>query len=297
MPTKLLVFANCQANPLASTINMICSEVEIIRLPPVHTIAKDTAPEILGVISEADIIIHQPIGEQFGVLFTDALRAELPTKTFLSFPSIYFSGLFPQLGYLRQPSGGTLTGPLGEYHDMRIVSAYQSNMPIIECAQFITDDISFYQKHFTEALSESRKREASTDISIMPTIEGTLPQRPCLYTFNHPDNLVLYEIAITALQLLGLTYDKLVAPRMRPFLDNVSAAIPLSISRMLGASWSRDFYYYSGERLHPLDLVKAFYNTYSDIADFSALLNFNRHRINMNQNWPSYDFSKQAINP
>jgi hypothetical protein len=290
MPTKLSVFANCQANPLASTLNMICPEIEIIRCPPVHTIAKDSAPEILRLISEADIIIHQPIGKHFGVISSDALRAELPVKTFLTFPSIYFSGLFPQLGYLRLPSGESLVGPLGEYHDMRIVLAFQKNIPARECVNFISEDDSCYQEYFVEALSESRKREASTDIPIMDTIEASLPERPCLYTFNHPDNLILHHIAITALELLGLPINKSQRPRVRPFLDNVIAAIPRRVSQMLGASWTRNYYSYQGEQLHISEIVQSFYTVYSGVPNFSSLVEFNRHRINIHPSWPSAGF-------
>jgi hypothetical protein len=272
---------------LASTINEICSEIDIIRCPPVHTISKDRIPEIFSLLSQTDIVLHQPISESFGVISSNSILSRFPGKTYLSFPSIYFSGLFPQLGYLRLPSGGTLVGPLGEYHDMRILRAFQNKIPPKESIELISNDDFCYRSHYISSFAESKNREASTDISVMSTIEALLPERPCFYTFNHPDNLVLYHIATAALARLGVPYDSSKPPRIRPFLDNIIAPIPRSIISLIGANWSRSFYSSNGNRLEFADLVHDFYDLYTNVPDLSSLVESNKRRISIPANWPT----------
>ncbi len=272
---------------MASSINEICSKIDIIRCPPVHTIVKDQIPEILSLIAKADIILHQPISENFGVISSDSIRSEFPNKTFLSFPSIYFSGLFPQLGYLRRPRGGTLVGPLSEYHDMRILRAFQNNITADICAELIMNDDCCYQIHYNNALAESRKRENLLDISIMPLIEEHLAKRPCLYTFNHPDNIILYQVATSALAKLNISFDTSKPPRIRPFLDNITAAIPRSIPKLIGADWERSFYSITGNQVEFKLLVKSFYELYASFENLASLTDYNRQRINIPGNWPN----------
>ena len=121
---RISVIANCQAGPIGWRLLSIAENLEIVRIPPVHTIAAKDHARHIDELAKADVIIHQPIGETFGPLSTRSLQSNFSAKTLVSFPAIYFAGTIPQLAYLRIPGGGTLKGPLGDYHDRRIVSGF-----------------------------------------------------------------------------------------------------------------------------------------------------------------------------
>jgi hypothetical protein len=87
MATRLLVFANCQSNPLASTLGVMSPDVEIIRCPPVHTIPAAKTDSVFDLLSQADMIVHQPIGQGFGPISSDAIKERFPEKHYASFPS------------------------------------------------------------------------------------------------------------------------------------------------------------------------------------------------------------------
>lgn len=279
MTVQLLVFANCQANPLASTINTMSEEVSIVRCPPVHTISTDKIPFVTDLISQVDFVVHQPIGENFGPLSIDRLKDLFPDKNYISFPSIYFGGLFPQLGYLRRPEGGTLRGPVTEYHDYRILRSFLNGDNIQRCVSNIIDDDYSYAEYFQSAVGESKRREEQVDVPVVDWVMQHLPERPCFYTFNHPDNQLLYYVASEVLSRLQIPFDQDSKVRQTPFLDNVVAAIPRSVAELVGGKWIQDHYKLSGEELIWQDVVESFYDLYSNVEDMSDLVNFNRNRI------------------
>lgn len=278
MATRLLVFANCQANPLASTLAVMSPEINIIRCAPVHTIPKDKLDSVFDLISQADVIVHQPIGSNFGPISSDSIKKHYPQKRYICFPSVYYGGLFPQLRYLRLPQGGTLSGALSDYHDMRILKNFLDGMPLKKCVDKLTSDCSDYKELVAAAKHESHAREAGVDIPLVELIEATLSERPCFYTFNHPDNILLGLIAECVLAQLGLPIAPNVKLRQTPFLGKISAAIPRGVSDALGASWCRDFYAIDGETISWSNLVERFYSEYGKVTDLLAIVDFNRKR-------------------
>ena len=278
MATRLLVFANCQANPVASTLAVMSPELNIIRCAPVHTIPKDNLESVFDLISQADVIVHQPIGSNFGPISSDSIKKHYPQKKYISFPSVYCGGIFPHLCYLRLPQGGTLSGPLSDYHDMRILKNFLDGMPVKKCVDKLTSDCSDYKELVASAKQESYAREAGVDIPLVELIEAALSERPCFYTFNHPDNLLLGLIAARVLELLGMKIAPNVKLRQKPFLGEISAAIPRGVSKALGASWCRDFYAIGGEIIAWHNLVESFYSEYANVTDFRAIVDFNRKR-------------------
>lgn len=279
MKKKLLVYGNCQANPLASIISIAAPSVEVIRAPAVHTIKPTDSERVIGMISSADIVVHQRIGPSFGRLATDALKAEFADGEWISFPSIFFSGLFPQLVYIRKTEGGALTGPLHDYHDRRIVSAYLADEPQSACVQRITHDHADYARYFELTREESLRREDGLDVRIMDVILEASSRRLPLYTFNHPDNQILWILAVRLLKALSIPIDRNAAVPQRPYLNSVQAAVPSGVTDYLDARWKAPAYRLSGQTIDMSQIVADFYNAYDEVGDFAKLVEFNRHRF------------------
>lgn len=94
---KVAFLGNCQSLPMQALARSLCSDVTVIEMLPVHLMKPKDLQDAVNRCEQADVIIHQPLGGTFGPIASTSLRAALPNKTFVSFPSIYFGGLFRNL--------------------------------------------------------------------------------------------------------------------------------------------------------------------------------------------------------
>ncbi|WP_296815457.1 WcbI family polysaccharide biosynthesis putative acetyltransferase [Brevundimonas sp.] len=267
---KLLVYGNCQANPLASLMGIARPDLEVIRLPAVHTLKPSDEKQVNVAVANADIIVHQPISDRFGSLSTDSLRAEHPTKHWLSFPSIYFGGVFPQMFYIRRPGKPTLHGPLEDYHDRRIVDAFLRGLTVSQAVQEIGRPLG-YEADFFAAIDDVREKERAVDVGSLDVIMDLMPAVRPLNTFNHPTADVLWEVAKRCLHALGLPPLEGVQRPKREFLSGLIGAVPAEVLAAAGASWSNPEYIKNGERLEWAQLIGQFFEVYSQEEEFAEL--------------------------
>lgn len=277
---KISVLANCQARPIARLLSAACSSVEINEVPPVHTIAKPDLDSWCDRIAASDIVIHQPLSKVFGALATENLKTVMGEKL-LSIPSIYFAGTIPQLTYLRLPQGGTLKGPLGDYHDTRIIAGFMEGLAPQACADSL-DDYSFAaQQHFDLCVAEGKTRDASVDIPILDVILARIATHPTMFSFNHPDNAVLWAATCGIIRHLGLTQDGIQTPPEREMLSEIIAAVPADVASQLNLSYTTPQYSVRQKPVEPLALVTDFFDIYREVAGFSDILAFNetKHQL------------------
>lgn len=275
---KLLVYGNCQANPLASLMAIANPELEPVRCPAVHTLKPHQAEQVRAGIAEAEVIVHQPISEKFGPVSSEALKAEFPDKTWISFPSIYVGGLFPQLFYMRRPGKPTMQGPLKDYHDRRIVEAFLAGESVDQAAARLHEP-GDYRADFEESFANAAEREAHLDVKVMDIIRELLPRIRPLHTFNHPNNAVLWAAALRALALLGLKPAPGAVPPTKDFCSGMTAMVPRSVRDLCGANWTSDAYVREGETLDDRALVEDFYRTYEAEPDFEQVYRNNLRRF------------------
>lgn len=276
---KIATIANCQSSGITSLLRLACSQIEPIMVPPIHTIREEAHDEILKQIGRADVIVHQPIGSNFGPFGTEELRARHPSKRFVSFPSIYFSGILPHVCYLRLPGGGTLKGPAGDYHDLRILSGVLRGWSK-ERTESSMQHLSFDPKAwYARCFEESAQRDVSVDIPVMPIVQEMLQTEQTMFTFNHCDNKVLWHVAKRVLDDLGLEIDGIKTPPQRKYLGSVICGIPDDVPRSLGFQWRNPSYSIEGGIISNRDLVTAFYQAYEACCDISSILRYNRSRL------------------
>lgn len=279
MSVKIAIVANCQTASLALLLPGMSSAVQSIKIPAVHTLKGEAAAAWLPAVAEADIILHQPISAGFGPLSTEALKASFPQKTFVSFPSIHFAGYFPHLVTLRKPGGGTLGSALGDFHDARVVSAFQRGLSVNACLEGLEEVAFDLPTHFATCVAETRSREADLDIKVLDDLLARSQQSQTLYTVNHPDNATMIRVARQALQILGLAADKAFESPKKKLLGWVIAAVPEAVNRALGHDWRTPQYTVAGEVLPMRQLVETCYEAYRAHDGFDALLAFNRDRF------------------
>lgn len=174
-----------------------------VRVKPIHTLSADNLDDFDRVIDGVDIVFHQPIGSNFKDYDINLVKQRFPTKRFLSFPSLYFSGYHPRLMYLRKSSGGTLAGVIGDYHDERVVSSYIDGLTFDQTVQRMTGeafDISIYEAEFAKL----EKREAGLDAHSVDYLREHYRKRKLFYVMNHPANEVMIHVALQLLRLIDI---------------------------------------------------------------------------------------------
>lgn len=280
--TTVTIFANCQAGPMQALVNSYCENLTALNTPLVHQLSGDSKKVIFENIAKSNVIIHQPLGPSFGELASQALRERFPSKTFISFPSIFFGGFFPQLTYLRMPQGGTMKGPLSDYHDTRIIDSWLNGETETQCLDRITTTESSELVYYDVAMAESKKRDAEVNIPVMDIIEDEMQRVPPLFTFNHPTNRVLWRVLARIIQRLGhCAPDVLDRLPEREFLGNTRALIPDSIPASLGLTWRRSEYAL-WEDIQPMGrLIEEFYSVYNEHDNFADLCVHNADRFNL----------------
>ncbi len=238
MKINALVYANCQSGPLANILASLCDSVSIVRLSPVHLLKPAQIGDVEQAFGKADVIVHQPIGPGFGVLSIADLKKKFPGKRFISFPSLYFLGYFPNLIYLRKPGGGTLAGMVGDYHDERVVKFFLRGAAAREAVDELDcngpGDVHSMVKSMLESL---RAKETGVDIQCTDFIAENFHREKLFYVMNHPSNRLLVHVAVRVLNLLNLKERPGAGESIsntKSFLSNYEVPIDRSIGEALG---------------------------------------------------------------
>lgn len=268
-------------------VKSFCRNVTVLDMMAVHLMKPADLENAAARCEQADVIIHQPLGKNFGPIASQDLRAAYPNKTFVSFPSIYFGGLFPQLTYLRQPGGPVLLGPVNDYHDARIIASYLASESPEVCLQRLKEDDSGLMTYYETAYADSVEKERGCDVISMDVLMDGMSTAPPLYTFNHPSNAVLWTMIERTFRHAGIALpDTKPALPKREYLSNTRAAIPDAIPRRLGYTWRRREYSL-WEDVKPMpQLVVDYFALYDAQPNFVALCRHNAYRFNVKVAFP-----------
>ncbi|MCP9802611.1 hypothetical protein KBY75_03405 [Cyanobium sp. T1G-Tous] len=283
---KFTVIANCQSGPMANLLLALAPCLEWLRVKPIHLLKADDLAAFDHTISESEVVIHQPIGSSFGEFGIDSVKKRFPDKSYLSFPSLYFKGYHPWLMYLRKPTGGTLKGPVSDYHDERIVRSYINGLTVREALQWLSSvelDSNFIGAEFAKL--EDREREGRLDARSVDYLRSHHRNRKLFYVINHPANEVMIHLATQLLDKLGLAVSPSCrenAERRPDYLRTSFAPIDRAV-RALGINAEDDGCYgviADGIKLtYNLDeYVEASFDCYSSEADMPALYDYARAR-------------------
>ncbi|MEM7491952.1 MAG: WcbI family polysaccharide biosynthesis putative acetyltransferase [Pseudomonadota bacterium] len=198
---KVLVIGNCQARPVASILEKLALDVELLDPIILHLSKADDAPEQEALINTADIVFAQYTADIFqpAHLRSSFLKQENPGKV-LIWPNIFYAGQQPSLRYITHASGGRIAGPLDTYHDLRILEKWYNANDLDLPFQKTSDD----QIH-QHSLAELRAREeAACDVGISDLIEDKFRQERLFFTFNHPSLALLSVVTSRLIDACGL---------------------------------------------------------------------------------------------
>lgn len=190
MKIRVSVIGNCQARPIAHLLEGMFSNIQVNVIAIVHLLKNEQVNDYMPFFREADFIITQNISDTYPCDFvrTNSLSSEFKDKL-IKIHNLFYRGYTPELIYLRLKGGGTLTGPLGDYHHQIIFDDWKSGLSQV---QTIANVMSFekwemlFANIHQKSINELKERENFLDIKMFDDIEKTLQDERLFFTFNHP---------------------------------------------------------------------------------------------------------------
>lgn len=211
---SVIVLANCTHASLSLALrkSQLFSRVDSAEL---YSMSRDAMGAFADKLSEYDHILTIEHGANFGPLSTAELRLRYADKL-ISLPTPFFSGLAPDMAYLRYDQDIARTvAVLGDYHSGLILEEIRAGFPKAEIISRYASGRAFERLDvegvWSDNINELKARETKTDIAISTYIEscaaaGTLSGK--FLSFNHPTEGLINHIAQEfILKATGTKYD------------------------------------------------------------------------------------------
>jgi hypothetical protein len=220
----LLVHGNCQAESLRQLLQQAPNAPwSSVRIPPVHELAPDEVPLLRRLLGRADVVLTQPIADDYHDLPVGAAQVERTATRARTvvWPVIRYAGLHPwQIVHHHAEEGDP---PRVPYHDARtVLRAAGGELPTHPRAAVAVSSWS---------IRELRRREEAA--GAVPVSDLVLEAGAgAMRTINHPANPVLVALARRVQEVLGLPATA-VDPGRR-LLDAVHAPISSEVLDALG---------------------------------------------------------------
>ena len=267
---KAYVVGNCQARALERALllsNNFSENFYFVPIQPVHLIKENEVKGLHDDLPSAGLLLAQCVGEMYrngiGLGFNKLSGLLSPGGLSFSWPSIYWSGYNPELFYFRDERGVALLDTF-DYHHRIIIDGYIKGLPTEVVADNLqTQDIEIGSKEAADrSLEELATRESLLDVKVVSYIIDNYRMERLFWTFNHPSQSLIIEVARQILSALGLTDDlPKVAPR--EYLNSTIYPILPSVRAALDLKFQSDSYILSrGSKLTTLEAVKRYYSIY-----------------------------------
>lgn len=243
-----IIYANCQNQLLAEYLlksSFFYREYTIKRFPIHLSIQnKKTIPDAL--LQRTKLFIYQPVKEIHGNCSTKHILNRLPSDCQrISFPSLYFTGYYPQ--YCKNPANRIVKSvyPFGmmPYGDRNIISLLEEDKSITEIVEILSDP-DFYSSEFllanaNSSLAELARREATLSIKVSEFIKAHYQQHYLFHSINHPTdilgiyvvNQIFKEIALPTLDeemFQGNRAEGILSNKQIPIYPSVIKNLPLA---------------------------------------------------------------------
>ncbi|MBE7188918.1 WcbI family polysaccharide biosynthesis putative acetyltransferase [Jatrophihabitans endophyticus] len=271
-PRLVVVWGNCQAAPLADLLRapLAAHGLEVVDVPPVFLATEHELAGVHDLVRQAAVLVSQPIREEyrFPGSGTAALASRLPRGgRLVTVPTTVHAGPFPFLVHGHDAQGARVEAPLTDYHDLRVVlAASRGAGPAGTSAWWPSPSASEVRTRDADSLARLRRRENGLDVRVSDLVDAP----GALWSFNHPTNAVLAELARRVLATIGV--DAPVTPPDREYLAERQAPVEPAVAAALGwpAGEIRPDWVVRGQVLDRDEVVRAHLAFYAERPDVVA---------------------------
>lgn len=207
--SRIMIIANCHAEPLAQTLayNSINLEIDCIGLDSWFGNTNTKLNEILDFLGTSGVVISYNLSSQFGALESSELRSKLNDR-FFTCTNIRFDGLHPDCMYIG-PFGGRQQNFLSEYHSKIVVQSFASGRSISDCVELFngkTYEKLGYYDIFSTSETKLKLQDQRCDIKFSESFFELIREEYCLLTINHPTSIVFHELIKSICKHIGVKF-------------------------------------------------------------------------------------------
>ncbi len=214
---RAIVLANCQARPVSELLQDMMPAMRMHEPIILHLANSAGVENDLEVLDRVDFIFAQLTSEKFKPdhLATKSLRAAFRGKV-IAWPNIFYAGQQPFLRYFTHPEGGRMLGPFEAMHDLRLYRSWLHTGKVESEAVLHADPV-LVAETARVSLDTLRGRDALADVAVADLIDQDPNAVPTFFTFNHPRQALLAQVAKRLLEKAGLGCDwPPTSPRAEP---------------------------------------------------------------------------------
>jgi len=224
---KVILVGNCQVEHIANFMQqaVVDESVEITAAKPVYLIEPEEVSKLHNQISQCDLLICQPIGDEYrsniglGTKFLISLLPE--TSKALVIPNLYYDASFPTFGYFKDSSGEAIRAsdpmwsqnlPWGDYHDYLLFAAVLRGLRGPDYIRLVQQNSGWNVESIkNKSLLQMEKRDASCDIKGMEIFASFNADElaSAFHSYNHPTNKLMLELSERILKKISVNYTKL----------------------------------------------------------------------------------------
>ena len=117
--------------------------------------------------------------------------------------------------------------------------------------------------NFEKSILESTRRESDLPIKIVNFLLEKVRAVRTFYTFNHPSNIIMWEVVLQFAKLTGIAVNPSARPPVNPYLGEISAGIPPEMVDAVGLNFVESDYRVNGQIVPFETLVADFYRIYA----------------------------------
>ncbi len=218
---QFLFYGNCQVFSVLKTLslpkNYSISHVECFS-------TNITESDFLNIIKKSDIIITQPINDNYRNLPHLSTKFILDNKSenciVIFFDSCYFNFYYPDLTY-KTINDELLTTP-SHYHYNKLIEYYNNKKTIEEYMNDVVNNVDFLECEYlvemaNNSLSEllnrhfkMKEKYSGKNIYFISThdfIKSNYKQKLLFYSMNHPSKHLIQHICLQICELLQLNHN------------------------------------------------------------------------------------------
>lgn len=195
---RVLVYGNCQAEALRVCLET-AGTVRSVRMPPVHELTLQDLPQLGRLLSWADVLVAQAVGDGYrGLpLGTREVAARMrPGARVVAVPNYFCTALYPEQVLVRHDDPRVSDPPVVPYHDVRRLGAAAGwSGPWEPPADAVVSGAA-------ASIAELERREAEQgSLAISDVVRAAGPQAG--WTVDHPGNPVLLALAQRVVDEVG----------------------------------------------------------------------------------------------
>lgn len=273
---KCIILGNCQTTHIKKILSeSIFSEVyEICTTVPIQIMTQKHLDLLEPDIKNCDLLITQLIAEKYnGIngIGTKNITKQLKNNAQkIIIPSLYANIYNPEIFYLKNEYGKKVSEGF-DYHHKLIFYGFLKGYSVETTKNLFFLPIANIENIICAAFEEIFKRDSYSDVKVFNFIKTNYNKSKLFYTFNHPNNKMLFFIVNSILRILKI--DEININNKKEALDGIYFPILKNVYHKLNLEFDENFdeFNFKEKKYSINDMICLYFDFYTSHKDLVCL--------------------------